>query len=867
MSNFSFSNTLDGLNNINANDINTDNIVTDYLTVNINSSVPLVTPYTTNSNQIASCAFVQDAFANNLIGYALLNPTSAQTFTGSHNFPTQATANNSTLVATTAFVKNQGYAILNANNTFTATNTFNGTINKNNTTFDYSDYRFVSVQGGGESSQIFQTSGGLTLQSITNNKVISINTKDISGNAINGLVCRQGNQAYLQGAVNNRIDITGTQATIGGTSVPIITTQPLTNSNNNEIASTAFVKQNLLSYALLSPFGTQTFSGNNQFPTAATGDNSSTVATTAFVKNQGYALLGSNNTFTGINTFNGNVNLNNLFVSNNVQAGTGIYENQFFGDVYCYKSFTSQNGLFIQNQITPGAITYLSIDPSGNIQTSTTISAGGNISSSANISGATISTVGSVTSNQLLIRDPANVSNSQIQQIGDTLFFNAISNNGSPQTTLKLSTRSVTNTYSEILSGNTNDLFLGSSCNNIRIQSPNLIIQSTSISTNATSATITGGQLIINNTLTTFNDNVVLNESTTMNNTFTFNDGANATQFDQNGVNLTVYSTGGIKLGSGFSDNIVCTSNRAYLQGTIGNTIDINGTQATIGGTSVPKITTQPLAASNTNEIASTQWTKSQLASYAPLTNLNNYALLSGTQNFTGANTFISPLSITIKNSTSANSGGLLISDAGSYNNINNAGDFAVVGFGPTINNGILNLTTWANSSCGIKIDNNTIKYNAPFNCNYNTLGTVPTKTNNDIGYIWQIPGSALPNWTTFTTPQNIATMVFDGTGNYTKGVWQVNIVLSTECINAPNSRLIWTTVSSTSNDLTKYCTYENGATLFGILGVQIMKLSFILNVTTTPSTYYLNYVRTAGVGSGLAENKTNSHIEFTRIA
>ncbi len=32
-----------------------------------------------------------------------------------------------------------------------------------------------------------------------------------------------------------------------------------------------------------------------------------------------------------------------------------------------------------------------------------------------------------------------------------------------------------------------------------------------------------------------------------MNNSFTFNDGANATQLDQNGVNLTVYSTGRIK--------------------------------------------------------------------------------------------------------------------------------------------------------------------------------------------------------------------------------------------------------------------------------------------------------------------------------
>ena len=44
MSNYNFIVTLDGLNNVNANDINTDNIVTDYLTVTKNSSVPLVTP-------------------------------------------------------------------------------------------------------------------------------------------------------------------------------------------------------------------------------------------------------------------------------------------------------------------------------------------------------------------------------------------------------------------------------------------------------------------------------------------------------------------------------------------------------------------------------------------------------------------------------------------------------------------------------------------------------------------------------------------------------------------------------------------------------------------------------------------------------
>ncbi len=55
------------------------------------------------------------------MAYALLNPTSPQTFTGSHNFPTQATSRNSTLAATTAYVKNQGYAVLGANNKFPAT--------------------------------------------------------------------------------------------------------------------------------------------------------------------------------------------------------------------------------------------------------------------------------------------------------------------------------------------------------------------------------------------------------------------------------------------------------------------------------------------------------------------------------------------------------------------------------------------------------------------------------------------------------------------------------------------------------------------------------------------------------------------------
>ena len=82
----------------------------------------------------------------------------------------------------------------------------------------------------------------------------------------------------------------------------------------------------------------------------------------------------------------------------------------------------------------------------------------------------------------------------------------------------------------------------------------------------------------------------------------------------------------------------------------------------------------------------------------------------------------------------------------------------------------------------------------------------------------------------------------------------------------APSSILVWTAVSATSGDLTLTCTHSDNAAVFGAIGVQIMRLSFILNVTTITSTYYLNYSRVAGSGSGLATNTANSRIAFTRI-
>ena len=143
-------------------------------------------------------------------------------------------------------------AFRNQTNTFTQPNIFTNTVN---------------FQGGGSETQLIQVSGGFGINNITSSRFVSISTKTGAGVAVGNIFCRDGNQAYLQGnsTSTNRIDITGTQATIGGTSVPRITTQPIAASNTNEIASTAWTKSNFGLLTLASPTTTQTWFGQNRF--------------------------------------------------------------------------------------------------------------------------------------------------------------------------------------------------------------------------------------------------------------------------------------------------------------------------------------------------------------------------------------------------------------------------------------------------------------------------------------------------------------------------------------------------------------------------------------------------------------------------
>jgi len=82
---------------------------------------------------------------------------------------------------------------------------------------------------------------------------------------------------------------------------------PDADDNSTRIATTAFVQGELSSYM---PLGGGTFTGTVFGLTPTTGSNSTAMATTAFVKNQNYAQKTGANTFSQTNTFNGVTILN-----------------------------------------------------------------------------------------------------------------------------------------------------------------------------------------------------------------------------------------------------------------------------------------------------------------------------------------------------------------------------------------------------------------------------------------------------------------------------------------------------------------------------------------------------------------------------
>jgi hypothetical protein len=135
------------------------------------------------------------------------------------------------------------------------------------------------------------------------------------------------------------------------------------------------------------------------------------------------------------------------------------------------------------------------------------------------------------------------------------------------------------------------------------------------------------------------------------------------------------------------------------------------------------------------------------------------------------------------------------------------------------------------------------------------------------MGYQWDIGGAAFTGtaWATAVGAYNIMTLVWNGTGDYTLGVWQVDIVIVTNATSASSFSLCWNTISNTSMDITEKCAQSNVTTVFNAASHQITRLSFVLNITNFLQTFWLNSNRVGG--GGLSSNTSYSQIKFTRIA
>lgn len=824
----------------------------------------------------------------------------------------------------------------------------------------------VNFQGGGSETQLVQVAGGFGINNVTNSRFVSLSSKTSGGVAVSNIFCRDGNQAYLQSnsTATNRIDITGTQATIGGTSVPVITTQPIAGSNNNEIASTQWTTSNFGRLTLSTGSTVQTWFGNNRFTSnssnlalsidntdvpvydgglfitsvAGQGNPITTVGNLTLIANgigidtgilsmcvnsstscgirigpQSMSLI-VNTTLTMSGT-NFNNNITNYNVSGIVQftnattpvitqsipandsttkISTTNWVDTYFGKKTLSLGSTVQTW-FGSNRFTSNssnlAVTLQNTDAPTYIGSGLFIaSASAQLNPFVALGDTVLISNGTGASNGILCLCSASSTSSGIRISGSSININGATT---------LTVNSLTTTYNN----NATNYNVSGVTSFTNVTTP-VITQAISLADNSTkistTAFVKGQNYITSSALTPY---ALLNPSALQ--IWGTNQNQFNTQVNMNSSAIRFVDTGSSKIsqvGSDFiienisnlnsvqirsttsglvqrtglliENGITCT-----LQGGAGNTI-------TITGLNTPTLGIPPVAGVYSSEIATTNWVNTELTGvYA---RLNPIALQIWGTNENQFNTQVTMNLVGTRYLDTTNSS--LISQIGNNLRLENISNSNSIQLRTKTSTGVVSqnllcrngneivmkgnvgIVRILDSACTIECvtfssDAVSFSTDAPITTNYNTFVAVPTKGIYDIGYNFEIAGTSFANWVGFTTTGNVVTVNFDGTGNFVRGVYQVDIVLTTEISSSPNTRLIWTQVSSTSSAITPYCTYESTGATFNTTNYQIMRLSFILKVSTYTSTYYLNYVRTAGVGSGLVENKANSHIQFTRIA
>ena len=107
-------------------------------------------------------------------------------------------------------------------------------------------------------------------------------------------------------------------------------------------------------------------------------------------------------------------------------------------------------------------------------------------------------------------------------------------------------------------------------------------------------------------------------------------------------------------------------------------------------------------------------------------------------------------------------------------------------------------------------------------------------------------------------------TIAWNGTGDYTLGVWQVEIVIISQCTSAPTISFTWNTLTATSMSLNLHSGSVSDMGAYAGVGASIFRMSFVLNVTDLLKNYFLNCSR---VGGTTLSSDSNSYIKFTRLA
>ena len=237
---------------------------------------------------------------------------------------TQTNSDNSTKVATTAFVKNQGYSTIESP-TFTGTVTIPQTNITNMVVSDVSvnGNLYVITQSNNDNSikvattAFVKNQGYSTIESPTFTGTVTVPIANVSTLLVSGDV-----------SLNSRLYILGDTSFNGNVNIGgILTTATQGNSDNSiRVATTAFVKNQEYAQLVganftgdittssrlyvtddtslngkLNVLGEANFTSDVTVPTQSINDSSTKVATTAFVKNQGYSKLASPQ-FTGIPT-------------------------------------------------------------------------------------------------------------------------------------------------------------------------------------------------------------------------------------------------------------------------------------------------------------------------------------------------------------------------------------------------------------------------------------------------------------------------------------------------------------------------------------------------------------------------------------